>query len=81
MVWHDCKTDPPKKDNFYLLVYQSEIILNGISYDCNVTYDKALYQNNKWSLWRSCSWTYLEDVEYEDIVPYKWAEVDLSEVE
>ena len=22
MVWHDCKTDPPKKDGEYLLVYK-----------------------------------------------------------
>lgn len=81
MVWHDCKTDPPKKSGFYLLVYQYDVVFNDISYDCSIIYDRGLFQNGKWSLWHGDFWTYVENIEYENIIPYKWSEVDLSEVE
>ena len=69
MVWHDCKTDPPKKDGEYLLIYRY--------YDgCN--WDSAFYSelHNRWEDTRERGNIY--DGLY---IPLKWAEVDLSEVE
>ena len=85
MVWHDCKTDPPKKVGFYLLVYEHDRTLDGINFDFNIIYDRALYENNKWSLWENKCWRNLEDLP-NNLYPIKWttvdwAEVDLSEVE
>lgn len=63
MVWHDCKTDPPKTYGTYIVVFK-----------CNLSgsWMQGWYEpeHNFW-------WDYIG----EDIEPYKWAEVDLSEVE
>lgn len=74
MVWHDCKTDPPKKDGNYLLWFKS--------YDED-DWDKAYYyiEQNRWTDLDDCinygqtNWTTF------CLIPYKWAEIDLSEVE
>lgn len=65
MVWHDCKTDPPKKSGGYLLLYKDD--------KTNIKkWDKIYYSlgHNRWS--DNWGWTIFK--------PYKWAEVDLSEV-
>lgn len=64
MVWHDCKTDPPKKDGYYILILKENNYFNWV---------RAFY-DTKWDLWLD-----VFDEAYEDL--YKWAEVDLSEVE
>lgn len=63
MVWHDCKTDPPKKYGRYIVAFErcgSGDWMQGWYYP----------EHDVW-------WDYIG----EDIEPYKWAEVDLSEVE
>lgn len=60
MVWHDCKTDPPKKDGEYILCYD---------FRGELDWDRAFYKDG------------IPDWSYEELIPYKWAEVDLSEVE
>lgn len=37
MIWHDCKTDPPKKNGKY-------IIANTLK----KSWHEAIYENNKW---------------------------------
>lgn len=68
MVWHDCKSNPPKKDGEYLLCY----IL------CD-----SLFWDRAWYFMFKDEW---EDEDHCGLyngycIPYKWAEVDLSEVE
>lgn len=77
MVWHDCKTDPPKKSGFYLLVYSYN---DGDGWE--QTFDRAVYSNtfSDWSIFENEGWTVLEDIE-KGAKAIKWAEVDLSEVE
>ena len=41
MVWHDCKTDPPKKDGWYILTIRSYI---------GIVWVRAFYDTN-WELW------------------------------
>ena len=66
MVWHDCKTDPPKKSGFYLLIYNYND-----GYGWEKTFDRASYSST-FSDWQ------IFELEANAI---KWAEVDLSEVE
>lgn len=80
MMWHDCKINPPKKEGFYLLVYEYYILLDDIMYDNNIIYDRALYQNGKWHLWDNEKWASLEDAEDQDYIPIKWVEIDLSDI-
>lgn len=66
MVWHDCKTDPPKKSGFYLVFFctlfgKGVEVLRYVKEDDEAWFEKT--GNN-----------------YKKIVR-KWAEVDLSEVE
>lgn len=70
MVWHDCKTDPPKETNIYLLAYK-------IKNSDTITWDSAFYSklHNRWEDTRE--WGSIYDGLY---IPLKWAEVDLSEV-
>lgn len=77
MVWHDCKTDPPKKSGFYLLVYSYND-----GYGWGKTFDRASYSStfSDWSIFELEGWITLEDVE-QGANAIKWAEVDLSEVE
>ena len=77
MVWHDCKTDPPKKSGFYLLVYNYND-----GYGWEKTFDRAVYSTtfSNWSIFENEKWTTLEDIE-QGAKDIKWAEVDLSEVE
>ena len=77
MVWHDCKTDPPKKSGFYLLVYSYNDV-----YGWDKTFDRAFYSTtfSNWSIFELESWMTLENVE-QGANAIKWAEVDLSEVE
>lgn len=63
MVWHDCKTDPPKRYGTYLVAFGH----------CD---------GGDWMQgWYSPEYNVWWDYNGEDIEPYKWAEVDLSEVE
>ena len=80
MVWHDCKTDPPKKSGFYLLVYEYFKSLDGKHGVFNTIYDRAFYEKGKWSLWEKEYWRNLNEL-FNELSEIKWAEVDLSEVE
>lgn len=64
MVWHDCRTDPPKENGHYILILKSNDYTG---------WTRAFY-DTKWDLWLD-----VFDEACEDL--YKWAEVDLSEVE
>ena len=63
MVWHDCKTDPPKKYGTYIVAFKN----------CGSGDWMQGWYSSEYNMW--C------DYNGEDIEPYKWAEVDLSEVE
>ena len=65
LEWHDCKTDPPKEDGWYLLL---------CNYKKWVTWYKA-YWNSELCAWLDYKVAFVEEL------CYKWAEVDLSEVE
>ena len=71
MVWHDCKTDPPKKNGIYLLVYK-------IKTNNEINWESAFYSHydKRWEDVREWGGTYGNLY-----IPIKWAEVDLSEVE
>ena len=68
MIWHDCKTDPPKKSNKYILAYK--FILSDETYwiDWELAYYYINY--NEWINNRNKIFN----------CPIKWAEVDLSGV-
>lgn len=71
MIWHDCKTDPPKETGLYILVYQYK------KYNY-IEWDAAYYVlHDKWYDSKEFGLVY-SDTMYNLI---KWAEVDLSEVE
>lgn len=75
MVWHDCKTDPPKKNGCYIVCfynYKKQLDWTTASY-VTLT-QRFLVVNHQYQE----MWTF-EDTYDED--PIKWAEVDLSEVE
>lgn len=72
MVWHDCKTDPPKKSGEYILCYD---------FRGELDWDRAFYEEGAWKDEDSCILYGIPDWSYEELIPYKWAEVDLSEVE
>lgn len=79
MVWHDCKTDPPKKSGFYILVYEYD---DGCSTVLEKTFDRGWYSERRceWQLFENEIWTNVVNVE-QGAKAIKWAEVDLSEVE
>lgn len=62
LIWHDCKTDPPKKEGFYLLSY----FISGEKH-----WDKAYYYTLK-SKWEDEDHYGLYDGYY---IPCEWAEV------
>lgn len=64
MVWHDCKTDLPKKNTSYIIVFENTKHLGWMQGWYSVDF-------NQW-------WDFNGEKLNE---PYKWAEVDLSEVE
>ena len=66
MVCHDCKTDPPKEDGWYLLI---------IRFNNDLDWDRAYYNKKKQEWQDFYDWSYYKNF------CYKWAEVDLSEVE
>lgn len=73
MIWHDCKTDPPKKDGKYVLVYKTKI----------GSYEKIEWQAVSYSTyskkWRkSRNNILIFDENEHDLI--KWAEVDLSNI-
>lgn len=72
MVWHDCKTDPPKDEGEYLLIY---------TYYNTKDWDRARYNGEIWLDEDTCIPYGITGWRYSDCIPYKWAEVDLSEVE
>lgn len=77
MVWHDCKIDPPKRSGNYILWYKIINSLNGIDENWNQSFynqETKIWISNIYSFW-------YEHYEHEDLIPYKWAEVDLPEVE
>lgn len=66
MVWHDCKTDPPKKSGRYILFYK------------DIVYDKLRWDAIHYSF-NTKEWT---DGFFRTFdCPIKWTEVDLSEVD
>lgn len=65
MVWHDCKTDPPKKEGWYILVR---------NYGSELTWLQA-YWSEYYQRWQDHY-----DIYHEKFC-YKWAEIDMSEVE
>lgn len=84
MVWHDCKTDPPKKFGYYLLVYSRyhRVYKKQITTFTGCYYDpdkkdwvEYIKDSEGWYVWEkfSKSWCPLTFI--------KWAEVDLPEVE
>lgn len=71
LEWHDCKTDPPKKDGEYILWYikldknrWKQAYYNNISNEWFDSDKFIIYGNPKWG-WSDC-------------IPYKWAEIDLK---
>lgn len=78
MVWHDCKTDPPKKSGRYLVAYwfyKKELIWETGYWDEISRRFEAFDTEAHWGDGRF--------VPFKEMYgePYKWAEVDLSEVE
>ena len=71
MKWHDCKTDPPKSTDIYLLVYR-------ITYTNHICWDSAVYsaETGYWEDVRNYGFFYRGMYE-----PIKWAEVNLDEDE
>lgn len=65
MVWHDCKTDPPKISGRYILACKDE--------DGNLFWVPANYY--------SFNQIWLSEYGIDFDIPLKWTEVDLSEVE
>lgn len=72
MVWHDCKTDPPKKDGTYVVAYK---LLGTIVWDSGEWDSKE----NRFEVYDS-RYGWVDFEEYYS-TPIKWAEIDLSEVE
>ena len=72
MTWHDCKTDPPKKEGEYLLVY---------SYRKAKDWSRAIYNGVNWIDEENNIPYGVKNSCYYMFIPYKWAEIDLSEVE
>lgn len=66
MIWHDCKTDPPKKDGRYILIYK-DVLNNKLKWDV-IHY---------WSITKEWAEGFFLTFSH----PIKWANVDLSEVE
>lgn len=78
MVWHDCKTDPPKKVGEYIVAYW--FYKDHLSWECGLWKEK----NKRFEAYDPEA--HYEEGRYVDFKemygePYKWAEVDLSEVE
>ena len=80
LIWHDCKTDPPKENGDYLLVYKH----NGKNkfFKLITTWNKVFYfrANDEWEIFLGNKYSSL-DLIYDIFIPIKWAEVDLSGVE
>lgn len=72
MVWHDCKTDPPKKDGKYVLVYKAKIGSYKI-----IEWQAVFYSvySKTWRKFRGGNLIF-DGNEYDLI---KWTEIDLSE--
>ena len=80
MVWHDCKTDPPKKDGEYLIAYWlHNKELSWLSWQCGYWNDTSMIFE---ILSEEARWGGGYFVPFKQMYgePYKWAEVDLSEV-
>ena len=71
MVWHDCKTDPPKKTGLYILAYKRK---NQDYIEWNSAYNIL---HDKWYDSKQFIRSYVDSCY--DLI--KWTEVDLSEVE
>lgn len=71
MVWHDCKTDPPKNDGTYAIVYKvcGALVWNSGEWVSEENRFEAHVAGFGWVNFKDCYNT-----------PIKWAEVDLSEV-
>lgn len=66
MVWHDCKTDPPKENGKYILCFDTAF---------GKKWKEAWYENNRWTM------RLIHKGVVGITSDCKWAEVDLSEVE
>ena len=80
MIWHDCKTDPPKENGDYLLVYKHDG--KNKFFKLITTLSKVFYfrANDEWEIYLGNEYRSL-DLIYNVFIPIKWAEIDLSEVE
>lgn len=79
MTWHDCKTDPPKKNGDYLLIYMGNILSSSelIKKWNKVFYFKA---NNEWEIYTGNQYESL-NILYKNFIPIKWAKIDLLKEE
>lgn len=73
LIWHDCKTGPPKQSGVYLLWF---IEPNGEDWD------KAYYNSasHEWSDLRECVPYGQPDWGWSDSILYMWAEINLLEI-
>ena len=77
LEWNDCKTNPTKKEKKYIVIYKIK--------------DSLFWEAGEWNNYHNCfrvfdqetHWGEGRYVDFEDYygTPYKWAEIDLSEVE
>ena len=63
LEWHDCKSEPPNEQGYYILAYHS---VYGLSWT-------QAYWSKQYQMWQSLYGIYHND----DC--YKWAEVELPE--
>lgn len=78
IIWHDCKTDPPKKNGEYIVVYwfyKKELSWQIGYWNETITKFEVFDAEAHWGDRRF--------VPFEEMYgePYKWAEVDLSGAE
>lgn len=72
MKWHDCKTDPPKKNGHYILQTTNQYEEDWVAALFYVEPQTHSHEQGHWFD------DYEEYICYDDYA-YKWAEVDLSE--
>ena len=72
MVWHDCKTDLPKKDGTYAIAYE---ICGFLVWNSG----EWVSEENRFEVY-DAGFGWVDFKDYYN-TPIKWAEVDLSEVE
>ena len=74
IIWHDCKTDPPKEGGNYLVIFKYE--------DCRdsafeTDFDKFWFFMNEWYIYEDGFWEKIENSKIK-ILLCKWAEINLN---